>query len=63
MLSKVKVIRTDNDSEVTCEVLERNDKRLKVVLPNSTITLILSRIDTRRAYVGNLHGIEFTTRG
>ena len=63
MLQKVNVIRTDNDATASCDVLERSDKRLKVAFPGTTTALTLSRSDVRRAYVGVLFGIEFTSRG
>lgn len=62
-MDKVKVTNTNNGKTVEAEVLQRSDKRLRVVLVGSNITLTLTREDSRRAYVGNLNGLEFTTLG
>lgn len=62
-MDKVKVTNTNNGKTVEAEVLQRSDKRLRVVLVGSNITLTLTREDTRRAYVGKTNGLEFTSMG
>ncbi len=59
----VKVTNTNNGRTVEAEVLQRADKRMRVVLKGTDITLTLTREDTRRAYVGKTNGLEFTSMG
>lgn len=54
---------TDTDKTIKADVLKRSDKRLEVALHGTTTKLILSRTDLKRPYVGNMSGMEFTTRG
>lgn len=54
-------INTEKDA--TADILERNDKRIKVVLENTEMTITLTREDTRQPYVGFAHGLEFETFG
>lgn len=62
-MDKVKVTNTNNGRTVEAEVLQRSDKRLRVVLVGTSITLTMTREDTRRVYVGNSNGLEFTSMG
>ncbi len=62
-MDTVKVTNTNNGRTVEAEVLQRSDKRLRVVLVGTSITLTMTREDTRRAYVGNSNGLEFTSMG
>ena len=54
-------INTEKDA--VADILERTEKRLKVVLSGTDMTLILTRHDTRYAYVGFMGGLEFETFG
>lgn len=54
-------VTTKTDS--TADILVRNDKRIQVVLSNTEITIVLTRTDTRRPYIGYLSGLEFETFG
>jgi hypothetical protein len=50
-------------SDQTADVLERNDKRIKVAVVNTDITVVLMREDNRRPYIGYALGMEFETFG
>ena len=50
-------------SEQIADVLERNDKRLKVAFEGTNITLVLTREDTRRPFAGVMHSMTFETFG
>lgn len=50
-------------TEARADILERTDKRIKVALEDSDITIVMTRTDTRRPYVGFAGNIEFETFG
>lgn len=54
---------TNNSKTAKADVLQRSDKRLRVVLQGTDTTITLTRDDTRRPYVGSMAGLEFTTNG
>jgi hypothetical protein len=54
-------ITTQRDA--MADVLEESSKRLKVALVGTSITIILTRSDTRRPYVGRVGSMEFETFG
>lgn len=58
-----KVTNTNNGNTVLADILQRSDKRLRVVLQGTNMTLTMTRDDTRRPYVGQAAGLEFTTMG
>jgi hypothetical protein len=58
-----KVHCTDTDKTLTADILKRSDRRLEVSLQGTTTKLIMSRTELKRPYVGNMSGMEFTTRG
>lgn len=62
-MDRCKIKNTNTGKEVGADVLERSDKRLKVALDGTKFTIQLFRADTRRPYVGNLNGMEFTSAG
>lgn len=45
------------------DILKKTDKMIRVAIQGTSITFNLTRSDTRRPYVGSLHGLEFTTNG
>lgn len=45
------------------DVLKKSDKSIRVALQGTNIVMNLNRTDLKRPYVGNLHGLEFTTFG
>ena len=53
----------DTDKDAIADILEQNDKRIKVALAGTTMTIILTRTDTRAPYIGFAHGMEFETFG
>ena len=64
MTQRTTVTRTDNDSIVGADVLEKSDRRLKVALDGTQITLTLRKDTPQKAvYVGSLHGLKFTSTG
>ena len=50
-------------TDATADILERNDKRIKVAVSNTDITIILMRDDTRDPYIGYVGNMEFETFG
>lgn len=58
-----KVINTNNGNTVLADILQRSDKRIRVVLQGTNMTLTMTRDDTRRPYVGSAAGLEFTSMG
>lgn len=58
-----KVINTNNGRTVIGDILQRSDKRIRVALQGTNMTLTMTRDDVRRPYVGNAAGLEFTTMG
>lgn len=54
---------TDTGKDVKADILKRGDKELQVALHGTQFKLVLRRSDIRRPYVGNMSGMEFTTRG
>jgi len=57
------VTATQTGRTVRADIMSQTDKSIKVALVGTNITLVLSRTDVRRPYVGNKNGLEFTTKG
>lgn len=53
----------DTESDVVADILEENDRRIKVAVVNTDITVVLTRTDIRYPYVGRVGGMEFETFG
>jgi len=62
-LETCSVVSTEGGKSVKADILKKSDKSIRVAFHGSNIVLNLNRTDTRRPYVGNLHGMEFTTGG
>ncbi len=62
-MDRVKVVNTNNGRTVEADVLQRSDKRLRVALVGTAITLTMTRDDIRRPFVGSMNGLEFTSVG
>ncbi len=62
-MDRVKVTNTNNGKDADADVLQRSDKRLRVALVGTNITINMTRSDTRRPYVGSMNGLEFTSNG
>lgn len=63
MMNKCSVYCVNNEKDMICDILEQNDKRIKVVLEDTDFTITLSRSDTRRPYIGFSDRYEFETFG
>lgn len=58
------MIKDDSDESVGADVLERSDKRIKVALDGSDITLILTRNRAQdKWYTAIKFGMTFQTTG
>lgn len=44
------------------DLLERNDKKIKISFPNTTTAFNLSRTDTTKPYTANIGGMEMICR-
>lgn len=53
----------DTERDATADILEQNDKRIKVALVGTDMTIVLNRTDRRYPYVGYAYGMEFETFG
>lgn len=62
-MNRVKVTSTETGKSVDADVLNRNDKSMRVALVGTTLVLNLSRTDVRRPYVGHMGGREYTSAG
>lgn len=63
-MDRTNVTCTSTESIVGADILDRNDRYLKVALDGATIALELFK-DTpnTRIYVGYMFGMEFTSEG
>ena len=59
-MDQVEITCTENGKSKKAEILSKNDKYMKVVFEETTITLELFRTDVNRPYVGQKSGLEFT---
>ena len=59
-MDQVEITCTENGKTKMAEILSKNDKYMKVVFEETTITLELFRTDVNRPYVGHKSGLEFT---
>ena len=59
-MDQVEITCTENGKSKMAEILSKNDKYMKVVFEETTITLELFRTDVNRPYVGHKSGLEFT---
>lgn len=58
-----KVTNTNNGRTLDADVLQRGDKRIRVAIQNTDLTITMTRDDVRRPYVGRVAGLEFTSMG
>ena len=58
-MDQVEITCTENGKTKMAEILSKNDKYMKVVFEETTITLELFRTDVNRPYVGHKSGLEF----
>lgn len=59
-MEKIEIVCTNNDKTKTADVLIKTDKRLKVALEGTMITIDMVREDLNSAYTGSKSGLEFT---
>ena len=59
-MEKIQIRCTENGKIKTADVLSKNDKYMKVVFEETTITLELFRRDVNKPYIGHTAGLEFT---
>ena len=59
-MDQVEITCTENGKTKMADILSKNDKYMKVVFEETTITLELFRTDVNRPYVGHKSGLEFT---
>ena len=60
-MDKVDVYCTDKDKTVSCDVLRKTDKHIRVILPGD-LPLNLDRNDVSKPYVGVMYGLEFIVK-
>ena len=53
----------NTETDATADILERSDKRIKVALVGTDLTITLTRLDNRSPYVGHMGSMEFETFG
>ena len=58
-MESIEITCTNNGKTKTAEVLNQNDKYMKVVLEGTQITLELFRESLNKPYVGYTAGLEF----
>jgi len=51
------------ETDAVADILERTDKRIKVAMAGTDITVTLTRSDARAPYIGFLGNMEFETFG
>lgn len=62
-MKQCSVYCVSTEKDAIADILEMNDKRLKVVIEGTDMTIVLTRNDMRRPYIGMLHGMEFESFG
>lgn len=62
-MNKCKVTNLNNGKTVEADVLQRSDKRIRVALCGTNITINLVREDVRKPYIGRTNGLEFSSMG
>lgn len=62
-MQKVNVTCEDTGNVIACDVLERSDKRIKIVAPGTTTSFTLQRTDLRKPYIGSFAKLTFSTKG
>ena len=58
-METIMITCTNNDKTKEAEVLERNDKYLKVQVPGTQLFIELFRDDVNIPYIGHTAGLEF----
>ena len=58
-MKTIEIECTNNNMTKTVDVLQENDKYMKVAIQGTQITLELFREDVNMSYVGSKSGLEF----
>jgi hypothetical protein len=53
----------NTSKDIIADILEHSSKRIKVAMPDTSITIVLIRKDIRYPYVGFIGELEFETFG
>ena len=59
-MEQIEIICTNNGKTKTAEVLQQNDKYMKVVVEGTQIAIEMFRQDVNKPYIGHTAGLEFT---
>jgi hypothetical protein len=59
-MENIEVTCTNNGKTKNAEVLQHNDKYIKVVVEGTQITIEMFRQDVNKPYIGHTGGLEFT---
>jgi len=62
-MEQCSVYCVNTETDAVADILECNDKRIKVAMEGTDITITMMRDDTRSPYVGFLGNMEFETFG
>lgn len=64
MYKKTKVVNVDSGQTQNADILEKSDKRLKVAIDNTDITLVMTKQTPHsKNYVGTLYNMELVSTG
>ena len=58
-METITITCTNNDRTKEAEVLERNDKYMKVIVPGTQLFIEMFREDVNIPYTGHTAGLEF----
>ena len=59
-MEQIEITCTNNGKTKTAEVLQQNDKYMKVVVEGTQIAIEMFRQDVNKPYIGHTAGLEFT---
>ena len=59
-MEKIVLTCTNNGKTKDAEIIQQNDKYMKVVIEGTQITIELFREDVNMSYIGHTAGLEFT---
>ena len=59
-MEKIKITCTNNGKTKQADVIQKNDKHLKVVVEGTQIAIEMFREDVNKPYIGHKAGLEFT---
>lgn len=62
-METVTLTSPETEKSVKADVLQRSEKRLVVSPKGTNLRLTLIRADSRRPYIGFMHGVEFISKG